>query len=202
MRSVEIVRWVLGCGVSEMWGCGWGDYMRKRVMRECGEWKGRENEVSGWERELKENVLSNRIERKWWMKRGEIVKWVIQSTQTYFFLQHTPSQSISLEFHTIAFESYYIAYNLINSHSSNHTIAYYTYITWFLLGFKSFFFLKDKSSPCKLVIHFGFLSFYSEMLGTLLCIEAFLLQSYSISKHIILFQVLHFNFSLQAELHL
>lgn len=42
------------------------------------------------------------------------------------------------------------------------------------------FFLKDKCSPCKLEINFGFLSFYSEMLGTLLCIEAFLLQSYSI----------------------
>lgn len=45
--------------------CGWGDYMRKRVMRECGERKGRENEVSGWEREWRENVLSNGIERKW-----------------------------------------------------------------------------------------------------------------------------------------
>lgn len=68
MRSVEIVRWVIGCGVSEMWGCGWGDYMRKRVMRECGEWKGRENEVSGWERELKKRmcwVIGSRESGEW-----------------------------------------------------------------------------------------------------------------------------------------
>ena len=63
------------------------------------------------------------------LSQNQAIRLLLQSVQAYL-LQQTPKHSIALKSHSIALishsialESHTIAYNLIESHSSYHTIA-------------------------------------------------------------------------------